>query len=75
MSSSQVVITWNLGHIDSVATTIGWAWWLGEGENQVFPTHFSVQPYYSSIAQKYIKTAVQFHGLLAAPHQTFTIHG
>ena len=49
MCSSYVVITWNLGHIDSVATTIGWARWLGEGENQVFPTHFPVQPYYRCI--------------------------
>ena len=45
MISSYVVITRNLGQRNRAATIIGWARWLGEGENQVFPTHFLVLPY------------------------------
>ena len=55
------------------ATTIGWARWLGEGENQVFPTHFPVR-YPIVGVLKYIITAV-FYCLLAATHQITTIEG
>ena len=70
MCSLYVVITWNLGHIDSVATIFLWARRLGEGGSQVFPTHFPVQPYNSCIEIHY----AVFHCVLAAPHLT-TVEG